>query len=69
MSKTIYCFFLIWMPGVYFNLTAYEASMQNLSTPNMYVFRTIIDVCGLCGDYIKARYIYEVLSPTVLYIV
>ena len=30
----------------------------------MYVYRTIIDVCGLCGDYMKSRYIYEVLSLT-----
>ena len=50
-------------------LTTYEASKQNLSAPNMYVFRTIIDVCGLCGDYMKSRYIYEVLSLTALYIV
>lgn len=47
-------------------LKAYEASKQNLSGPNMYVYRTIMDVCGLCGDYMKSRYIYEVLSLTVL---
>lgn len=45
-------------------LTAYEASKQHLTGPNMYVYRTIIDVCGLCGDFMKSRYIYEVLSPT-----
>lgn len=45
-------------------LTAYEASKQHLTGPNMYVYRTIIDVCGLYGDFMKSRYIYEVLSPT-----
>lgn len=45
-------------------LTAYEASKQHLTGPNMYVYRTIIDVCGLCGDFMKSRYIYEVLSLT-----
>ncbi|XP_050230569.1 pentatricopeptide repeat-containing protein At5g02830, chloroplastic [Mercurialis annua] len=40
-------------------LVAYEAYSQNWSVPNMYVCRAIIDVCGLCGDYMKSRYIYE----------
>ncbi|KAM1648232.1 hypothetical protein ACFX1Q_010271 [Malus domestica] len=40
-------------------LTAYEASKENLSGSNMYVYRTIIDVCGICKDYMKSRYIYE----------
>ncbi|XP_010452144.1 PREDICTED: pentatricopeptide repeat-containing protein At5g02830, chloroplastic [Camelina sativa] len=40
-------------------MTAYEACKQILDTPNMYIFRTMIDVCGLCGDYVKSRYIYE----------
>ncbi|CAH2074407.1 unnamed protein product [Thlaspi arvense] len=40
-------------------LTAYEACKQILDTPNMYIYRTMIDVCGLCGDYVKSRYIYE----------
>lgn len=43
-------------------LAAFEASKHKLSGPNMYAYRTAIDVCGLCGDYIKSRYIYEVLS-------
>ncbi|XP_021730664.1 pentatricopeptide repeat-containing protein At5g02830, chloroplastic-like isoform X2 [Chenopodium quinoa] len=37
----------------------FEASKQKLSGHNMYVYRTIIDVCGLCGDCIKSRLIYE----------
>lgn len=41
-------------------LTVFEASKQKLSGPNMYAYRTIIDVCGLCGDYLKSRSIYEV---------
>ncbi|XP_009776250.1 pentatricopeptide repeat-containing protein At5g02830, chloroplastic [Nicotiana sylvestris] len=40
-------------------LTVFEASKQNQDTPNLYVYRTIIDVCGLCGDYLKSRSIYE----------
>ncbi|CAB86037.1 putative protein [Arabidopsis thaliana] len=40
-------------------MTAYEACKQILDTPNMYICRTMIDVCGLCGDYVKSRYIYE----------
>ncbi|CAA7021177.1 unnamed protein product [Microthlaspi erraticum] len=40
-------------------MTAYEACKQILDTPNMYIYRTMIDVCGLCGDYVKSRYIYE----------
>ncbi|KAK4342969.1 hypothetical protein RND71_038785 [Anisodus tanguticus] len=40
-------------------LTVFEASKQNQDTPNLYIYRTIIDVCGLCGDYLKSRSIYE----------
>ncbi|MBA0866659.1 hypothetical protein Goshw_023258 [Gossypium schwendimanii] len=40
-------------------LTAYEASRKNLSGPNMYLYRAIIDTCGLCGDYMKSRNIYK----------
>ncbi|KAG5553831.1 hypothetical protein RHGRI_011638 [Rhododendron griersonianum] len=40
-------------------LTVFEASKQKLSGPNMYAYHTIIDVCGLCGDYLKSRSIYE----------
>lgn len=43
-------------------LTVYEASKEKLSGSNMYVYRTIIDVCGLCKDYMKSRYIYEVCT-------
>ncbi|XP_049407680.1 pentatricopeptide repeat-containing protein At5g02830, chloroplastic [Solanum stenotomum] len=40
-------------------LTVFEASKQNQDTPNLYIYRTAIDVCGLCGDYLKSRSIYE----------
>ncbi|KAJ8754062.1 hypothetical protein K2173_001960 [Erythroxylum novogranatense] len=40
-------------------LVAYEAYKGNCSVPNMYVYRTIIDVCGRCGGYMKSRHIYE----------
>lgn len=40
-------------------LVAYDEAKHKLSVPNMYLHRTIIDVCGLCGDYMKSRYIYE----------
>ncbi|CAH8379400.1 unnamed protein product [Eruca vesicaria subsp. sativa] len=40
-------------------MTAYEACKEILDAPNMYIYRTMIDVCGLCGDYVKSRYIYE----------
>ena len=46
-------------------LTAFEASKQKMIGPSMYAYRTMIDVCGLCGDYQKSRYIYEVLAWTV----
>ncbi|KAE8661061.1 Pentatricopeptide repeat-containing protein [Hibiscus syriacus] len=39
-------------------LTAYELS-KNMSGPNMYLYRAIIDTCGLCGDYMKSRNIYQ----------
>ncbi|KAL2509474.1 Pentatricopeptide repeat-containing protein [Forsythia ovata] len=42
-------------------LIAFEASKQSLGCPNMHVYRTIIDVCGLCGNYLKSRTIYEEL--------
>ncbi|CAK7342926.1 unnamed protein product [Dovyalis caffra] len=40
-------------------LVAYNEAKHKLNVPNMYLHRTIIDVCGLCGDYMKSRYIYE----------
>ncbi|ESW34706.1 hypothetical protein PHAVU_001G174000 [Phaseolus vulgaris] len=30
-----------------------------MNIPNMYMYRAIIDACGLCRDYMKSRYIYE----------
>ncbi|KAL6998261.1 hypothetical protein U1Q18_008387 [Sarracenia purpurea var. burkii] len=40
-------------------LTVFEVSKQMSNGPNMHAYRTIIDVCGLCGDYLKSRSIYE----------
>lgn len=49
-------------------LIAYEASKKNSTSTNMYLYRTIIDVCGRCHDYQKSRYIYEVFATfTVLF--
>ncbi|KZV51570.1 pentatricopeptide repeat-containing protein chloroplastic-like [Dorcoceras hygrometricum] len=45
-------------------LKAFEASKQNLDCISMHVYRTIIDVCGLCGDYLKSRTIFEELLST-----
>ncbi|KAL9268404.1 Pentatricopeptide repeat-containing protein [Drosera capensis] len=40
-------------------LTAFEASEQKIGNNKMLVYRTIIDACGLCGDYFRSRSIYE----------
>ncbi|KAL9239269.1 hypothetical protein vseg_013608 [Gypsophila vaccaria] len=40
-------------------LKVYEASKQKLTEQNMYLHRTVIDVCGLCGNPFKSRLIYE----------
>lgn len=42
-------------------LTVFEVSKQSQGCPNTYAYRTIIDVCGLCGDYLKSRSIYKEL--------
>ncbi|KAI3765612.1 hypothetical protein L2E82_15651 [Cichorium intybus] len=41
-------------------LTVFEASKQNLGCVNMYAYRKIIDVCGLCCDHLQSGFIYEV---------
>ncbi|KAL4576552.1 hypothetical protein LXL04_012648 [Taraxacum kok-saghyz] len=43
-------------------LTVFEASKHKLGCVNMYAYRTIIDVCGLCCDPLQSRSIYEELS-------
>ncbi|XP_071705828.1 pentatricopeptide repeat-containing protein At5g02830, chloroplastic [Rutidosis leptorrhynchoides] len=43
-------------------LTVFEASKDSLGCVNMYAYRTIIDVCGLCHDHLQSRSIYEELS-------
>ncbi|CAJ1895422.1 unnamed protein product [Sphenostylis stenocarpa] len=40
-------------------LKAYEVSKKHVNIPNMYIYRAIIDACGLCRDFMKSRYIYE----------
>lgn len=45
-------------------LNVFEASKQDMGSPNMYIYRTIIDVCGLCSDFLRSRSIYEVLANT-----
>ncbi|KAL5716875.1 hypothetical protein ACHQM5_009986 [Ranunculus cassubicifolius] len=40
-------------------VSAYAASKCKSDVPNMYICRTMIDVCGLCGDPLKSRYVYE----------
>ncbi|XP_058756658.1 pentatricopeptide repeat-containing protein At5g02830, chloroplastic-like [Vicia villosa] len=40
-------------------LKAYDATRENLKKPNLYICRAIIDACGLCGDFMKSRYLYE----------
>ncbi|KAK9061447.1 hypothetical protein SSX86_018628 [Deinandra increscens subsp. villosa] len=42
-------------------LTVFEASKHKLGCVNMYAYRTIIDVCGLCHDHLQSRSIYEEL--------
>ncbi|KAK7337019.1 hypothetical protein VNO77_17576 [Canavalia gladiata] len=39
-------------------LKAYDA-IKNSNNSNMYIYRAIIDTCGLCRDHKKSRYIYE----------
>ncbi|KAK9756080.1 hypothetical protein RND81_01G071800 [Saponaria officinalis] len=40
-------------------IKVFEASKQKLTTHNMYLYRTMIDVCGLCGNSFKSRLIYK----------
>ncbi|XP_065857562.1 pentatricopeptide repeat-containing protein At5g02830, chloroplastic isoform X2 [Euphorbia lathyris] len=48
-------------------LEVYELYKQQSSVPNMYIYRAIIDVCGLCRNFMKSRYIYEdILSQKVV---
>ncbi|XP_077217484.1 tetratricopeptide repeat (TPR)-like superfamily protein isoform X2 [Tasmannia lanceolata] len=42
-------------------LVAFEASKSKSDGPNMYIYRSIIDTCGLCGDYLRSRCIFEEL--------
>lgn len=47
---------------------AYEASKKHQSGPNMYIYRTIIDVCGLCDDYMKSRDVYKVYPDCICHL-
>lgn len=42
-------------------MIVYEVCKQILDVFNMYIYCIMIDVCGFCGDYVKLRYIYEVI--------
>ena len=41
-------------------LSAFEAVKQKSGGFNMFVCRTVIDVCGICGDYMKSRALFKV---------
>ncbi|KAG0503144.1 hypothetical protein HPP92_003216 [Vanilla planifolia] len=40
-------------------MRAYEAFTQKFHGTNMYVCRSLIDACGLCGDFLEPRRIFE----------
>ncbi|ERM95718.1 hypothetical protein AMTRI_Chr08g206910 [Amborella trichopoda] len=40
-------------------LVAFEVSKGKSVSPNMYIYRSIIDACGYCGDSLKSRSIFE----------
>ncbi|KAK1286156.1 Pentatricopeptide repeat-containing protein [Acorus calamus] len=42
-------------------LTSFEGSKMKSGGHNMYVYRSIIDACGLCGESLKSRSIFEEL--------
>ncbi|XP_058098280.1 pentatricopeptide repeat-containing protein At5g02830, chloroplastic isoform X8 [Magnolia sinica] len=42
-------------------LIVFNESKEKLDAPNMYVCRSMIDICGLCGDSLRSRCIFEEL--------
>lgn len=42
-------------------LVVFEVSKWKSDGPNMYICRSIIDTCGLCGDSLKSRCVFEEL--------
>lgn len=42
-------------------MRAYETSKEMSGGLNMFACRSIIDVCGLCGDFLKSRSTFQVL--------
>lgn len=42
-------------------MKVFEASKEKSGGFNMFACRSIIDVCGLCGDFLNSRRIFEVL--------
>ncbi|KAH9623192.1 hypothetical protein KSS87_001357 [Heliosperma pusillum] len=47
-------------------MKVFEYSKQKLAGHNMYIYRTMIDTCGLCGNCFKSRLIYEVNTVVVV---
>lgn len=43
-------------------LEVFEALKEQPGGINMFACRSIIDVCGLCGDFMQSRIIFEVIS-------
>ncbi|XP_058098276.1 pentatricopeptide repeat-containing protein At5g02830, chloroplastic isoform X5 [Magnolia sinica] len=43
-------------------LIVFNESKEKLDAPNMYVCRSMIDICGLCGDSLRSRCIFEVFA-------
>ena len=41
-------------------MRAFEAFKEKSGGFNMFACRSIIDVCGLCGDFLKSRSIFKV---------
>ncbi|XP_058098273.1 pentatricopeptide repeat-containing protein At5g02830, chloroplastic isoform X2 [Magnolia sinica] len=45
-------------------LIVFNESKEKLDAPNMYVCRSMIDICGLCGDSLRSRCIFEAIGVT-----
>lgn len=42
-------------------MRVFEVSKEKSGGFNMFACRSIIDVCGICGDFVKSRRIFKVL--------
>jgi hypothetical protein len=43
----------------------FEALKEQPGGINMFACRSIIDVCGICGDFMQSRIIFEVISISI----